>query len=40
MLARIGALRQWGLGKRRRVGVLVRRLAPGATDPSPEIVLR
>ena len=39
MLARIGALRQWGLGKRRRVGVLVRRLET-AEDVPVAAVLR
>ena len=40
MLARIGALRQWGLGKRRRVGVLVRRLAASDVEPDAGVVLR
>ena len=40
MLARIGALRQWGLGKRRRAGVLVRRLAASDAAPAPDVVLR
>jgi DUF1009 family protein len=40
MLARIGALRQWGLGKRRRVGVLVRRLDASDVAPDAETVLR
>lgn len=40
MLARVGALRQWGLGKRRRVGVLVRRLEASDVEPAVDVVLR
>lgn len=40
MLARIGALRQWGLSKRRRAGVLVRRLDAADAEPAADVVLR
>lgn len=39
MLARVSSLRQWGLGKRRRVGVLVRLIAANEKGPTPEALL-
>lgn len=39
MLARVGSLRQWGLGKKRRVGVLVRRVEAGQADVEPASLL-
>lgn len=40
MLARVSGLRQWGLGKRRRVGVLVRRMDAGEPRLAPEALLQ
>ncbi len=39
MLARVGGLRQWGLGKKRRVGVLVRRVDLASAEPEPVALL-
>lgn len=40
LLQRVGRLRQWGIGTRRRVGVLVRRAEPMESEADAQTVLR